>query len=211
MKTQFVEVTNGPYNWGKFMVQTFDDAELSYRSPVSAYPLLRVCGWRPYHVHLFDLQTGEGAMFTLGGDVSMELKKHRIHVCNLFEPFLTWLLTQPDLKDLPAHLDLPNEPGTEAYRRPGPGQFYRTRDGLVLCAEHAIAAFKEMTPPYVRRGESPIRPEVPECGMCGQPNSPGRTCKACGTRLDAQWPIDFCSQECGLGDDYSLVQSLMTS
>jgi len=41
-----------------------------------------------------DMQTLEGAAFRHGGHAKADLDRHRIWVCPLFEPFLTWLYTQ---------------------------------------------------------------------------------------------------------------------
>jgi hypothetical protein len=126
MKTKIIEATNGPQNWGKFMLGRFD-AEWQYRSAVADTPygsLLRGVGWTGEHLLVLDLQTGEGAIFRAGGCAPADLDKHRIWVCPLFEPFLTWLYTQDlaDLDALPAHVDLPEaEFAWQGYRRPGPG------------------------------------------------------------------------------------------
>jgi len=120
MKTKIVEVTNGPRNWGKFLICAFD-SELDYRSVVDDRRMIASRGWGPEHVLVLDLQTGEGAMFRLGGLASADLDKHRIWVCPMFEPFLTWLYQQPDPFAIPAHVDLPEaEFAMAGYRRPGP-------------------------------------------------------------------------------------------
>ena len=53
---RLIEVTNGPNNWGKFMVARFD-SEYNYRSRIAAAPLLRTIGWNSGHIIVFDLQT----------------------------------------------------------------------------------------------------------------------------------------------------------
>jgi hypothetical protein len=123
MRTVCIEATNGPQNWGKFLVGRFDPDEWERASAISGRPLLRAVGWTQDHVLVLDLQTGEGAIFRPGGLVAADLEKHRVWVCPLFEPFLVWLYTQDltDLGALPPHIDLPSAPFAIAgYRRPGP-------------------------------------------------------------------------------------------
>jgi len=123
MKTKFIEVTNGPRNWGKFLILRFD-SEYGHDSRVSpGMKLLNVTGWNPECVLVFDLQTREGAAFLPGGSVKADLEKHKIWVCPMFEPFLEWLYAQDlrDLDALPAHVDLPDAPFEwSGHRRPGP-------------------------------------------------------------------------------------------
>jgi len=119
MKTKLVEVTNGERNWGKFLLGAFD-SELEYRSVIDQRPLIRGRGWSSKHLLVLDLQTGEGAIFCLGGYAKADLDKHRVWVCPMFEPFLTWLYQQHDPFAIPAHVDLPNaEFAISGYRRPG--------------------------------------------------------------------------------------------
>jgi len=127
MKTQIVEVTNGPNNWGKFLVGQFNGEEYARKSVVdegadlSARSLVSVLGWSSSHFLLLDLQTGEGAIFRKGGYAAADLDKHRVWVCPMFQPFLEWLYARADLVDLPAHVDLPDAPfAMYGYRRPGP-------------------------------------------------------------------------------------------
>jgi hypothetical protein len=123
MKNVFIEATNGPQNWGKFMVARFD-AEWARPSAIEPFrSLLGAVGWAHEHILVFDLQTGEGAIFKPGGLASADLQKHRIWVCPLFEPFLAWLYRQDltDLDRLPKHVDLPDaEFQMFGYRREGP-------------------------------------------------------------------------------------------
>lgn len=130
MITKIVEVTNGPRNWGKFLVGCFDEAEWSRRSelpdvPASNTPLLRQIGWTQHHLLVLDLQTGEGACFLPSGYAKVDLNKHRVWVCPMYEPFLTWLYAfqkgRADwFADLPAFLDLPDAPFSQfGYRREG--------------------------------------------------------------------------------------------
>ena len=125
MKTKLVEVTNGIANWGKFCVGMFDD-EWEYKSVIDGNRLLAGRGWTRDHLLVLDLQTGEGAIFRPGGLASADLEKHRVWVCPMFEPFLTWLYARSRedvafFANLPAHVDLPDAPFAMAgYRRPGP-------------------------------------------------------------------------------------------
>lgn len=120
MKSIIVEATNGG-NWGKFMISQFEGFEWSRRSQIDHNALIRSRGWTPRHIMVFDLQTGEGAMFLPGGIASADLNKHRIWVCPLFEPFLEWLYTQPNPMDIPALIELPDaEFALYGHRRPGP-------------------------------------------------------------------------------------------
>jgi hypothetical protein len=125
LKVRFVEVTNGPRNWGKFLLCRFEPAELAHASAIiPGRPLLHSIGWDPRQVWVMDLQTCEGAAFLPGGLASADLEKHRVWVCPMFEPFLTWLYKQDlsDLDALPAHVDLANAPfAMHGYRRRGPG------------------------------------------------------------------------------------------
>ena len=121
------EVTNGPAtNWGKFAVGRPGNQEWGWRSRVdeeSHRPLLGQLGWSPKHLWVWDLQTGEGAMFRHGGYAPADLEKHRIWVCPMFEPFLVWLYQQDvsDLSKLPKVINLPDAPfAVYGYRRPGP-------------------------------------------------------------------------------------------
>lgn len=125
MKTKILEVTNGPMNWGKFMIGRFD-GEWSRESMVAkGESLLSARGWTPAHILVLDLQTGEGAVFRPGGLPSYDLNKHRVWVCPMFEPMLTWLYKQDltDIAKLPDLVDLKDAPfAWSGYRRPGPRQ-----------------------------------------------------------------------------------------
>jgi len=130
MKTHLIEATNGPNNWGKFMVGQFVEewhrasAVRHHDFPMRPLALLRDVGWGREHRMVFDLQTGEGAMFLPGGHAKADLEKHAIWVCPLFEPFLEWLYDQPlpiNIDALPDHVDLPDAPfAMSGFRRPGP-------------------------------------------------------------------------------------------
>jgi len=134
MRTRIIEVTNGERNWGKFLIGDFTD-ERFRRSEVdkeSRAPLLQAIGWGDNAYLVLDLQTGEGAVFRLGGLASADLNKHKIWVCPMYEPFLTWLYEHYRAavkagdrtwwEGLPLHVDLPDAPfAVYGYRRGGEG------------------------------------------------------------------------------------------
>lgn len=128
MQTKFIEATNldaGGFNWGKFMVCRFSEAEWAYRSAVSPErSLLSEVGWTKKHLFVCDLQTGEGGIFAPGGIAEADLHKHKIWVCPMFEPFLTWLYQQDltDLDQLPALVQIKSAASAlYGYRRKGTG------------------------------------------------------------------------------------------
>jgi hypothetical protein len=132
-----------PLNWGKFMVGV-PDLEWSARSeidPGTPYPLLQQIGWTPEHIWVFDLQTGEAAIFNPNGMARADLEKHRIWVCPLFEMFLTWLYRQNinALHLLPRIVQLPDAQfSINGYRRLGPHDVsFTLRKGDVLMIEWA--------------------------------------------------------------------------
>jgi hypothetical protein len=125
METKIIEASNGPQNYGKFLLGRMDS---EWRTP-SALPgyeggsVVAARGWGHEHLWVLDLQTGEGACFRPGGNAAADLGKHCIWVCPLFEPFLAWLYRQEldDLQALPAHVDLPDAPFLmSGHRRLGP-------------------------------------------------------------------------------------------
>lgn len=133
MKSKFVEASHsleGAGNWGKFMIARFTEEEWARRSAMPdahGQRLLSGRGWALAHVMVFDLQTGEGAMFRPGGLASSDLNKHKIWVCPLFEPFLAWFYqwcrANPGTwwDDLPQIVALPDaEFSLFGFRRPGP-------------------------------------------------------------------------------------------
>jgi hypothetical protein len=82
--------------------------------------LLSLCGWTAQHLGVWDLQTGEGAIFLPGGSAQADLSQRNIWVCPLYEPFLIWLYQQDlsDLQALPDYVELPDAPFAMAgYRR----------------------------------------------------------------------------------------------
>jgi hypothetical protein len=134
MKTHLIEVTNGEKNWGKFLIGQFDHEWERVSAVDHGHKLLRSVGWAEYQdfALVLDIQTGEGAMFRLGGLASADLNKHRIWVCPMYEPFLQWLYDfyrdeQAKVRGawwdhLPLHVDLPAAPfAMHGYRRTGEG------------------------------------------------------------------------------------------
>jgi len=126
MKTKFIEAVtktdSNAKNWGKFMLARFDEDEWNRQSTVGSHALLREVGWAPLHLMVFDLQTGEGAIFKPHGSAHADLEKHAVWVCPMFEPFLTWLYTQDvtNIELLPSYVEIEGEFMLSGYRRPGP-------------------------------------------------------------------------------------------
>lgn len=121
MQTKFMEATNQNKNWGKFLIFRFD-TEWEYKSSFTGRSLLREVGWGQDNIVVLDLQTREGGGFRPGGLASADLDKHKIWVCPMYEPFLTWLYRQDltDLSKLPDSIDLPDaEFAMAGYRRKG--------------------------------------------------------------------------------------------
>ncbi len=119
MKTRLIEAFSDSGNWGKFLIGKLED-ELG--PPSAARPharLLASRGWPPEDLIVFDLETGEGAVFHPGGLAAADLDAHRIRVCPLFEPFLEWLYAQDldDLARLPSRIELKNVPFELSARR----------------------------------------------------------------------------------------------
>lgn len=155
MKTRIVEATN-TFNWGKFLLGQFD-REWKIRSVMpdaGDRPLLRQVGMAHDQLLVLDLQTCEGALFSVrsSGLASADLAKHQIWVCPLFEPFLTWLYTQDvgDLDALPGIVELEGAPAAMAgYRRSGVVGDYLTeklKQDLELLADdpHGVGDQKEI-------------------------------------------------------------------
>lgn len=133
---KFVEVIHqnaagGFSNWGKFQLETYTKEEWGYLSrvqpPEMSMGLLRACGWGESIIWVKDLQTGEGACFTPRGNARADLRKHKIWVCPMFEPFLVWLYSHPeyhrDITQVPDRVELSYDeapPESRGYRRPGP-------------------------------------------------------------------------------------------
>lgn len=127
MKNIFIEANGDGGNWGKFMVARFT-SEWEHNSAIEReargldIPLLKAVGWGTDALLVWDLQTGEGAIFRPGGLASADLNKHKIWVCPLFEPFLAWLYRQDltDIETLPRVIELEHGLELSGYRRPGP-------------------------------------------------------------------------------------------
>jgi hypothetical protein len=128
--TRFIEATQsveGGWNHGKFMLARFDQEEWQQASEIDrayghATSLIGRCGWTREHLLVWDMATGEGAIFSPGGSAKADLDKHRVHVCPMFEPFLDWLYRQDltSLDSLPSVVELPDaEPSMHGYRRGG--------------------------------------------------------------------------------------------
>jgi hypothetical protein len=124
VRTRIVEATNG-FNWGKFLVGRFD-GEWEVRSQASEagpMPLLEQVGMARDQVLVLDLQTCEGALFSVrpSGHPVADLDKHHVWVCPMFEPFLTWLYQQDvsDLDALPGLVELDAPSAMAGYRRGG--------------------------------------------------------------------------------------------
>lgn len=100
-----------------------DDPDLTdWLIEMGSARLLASCGWFHEHLLVLDLATGEGAIFRHGGYAPADLNKHKVWVCPLFEPFLSWLYQQDvsDLDALPAAVTLTGVPlQLQGYRRPG--------------------------------------------------------------------------------------------
>lgn len=158
MITRFIEAVStheGAYgNHGKFMLALFDEEEWARRSQVEppvddwrsdliGRTQLAQRGWSQDHMLVFDLQTGEGALFRVGGHPRADLDKHAIWVCPLFEPFLTWLYDRwtddvrtvgadrlsSFMKRLPDVVTFDQPVEFAGYRRPGHGRTEGTPDG----------------------------------------------------------------------------------
>jgi hypothetical protein len=134
MRTRFIEAGQGPNgpNWGKFLVAQFEPGEWALHSHVDeAHGLLRSQGWTERHLWVLDLATGEGAFFLPGGSARADLAKHRIWVCPLYEPFLTWLYQQTftSVNELPTYIELPDAPAAmHGYRRQGTAMTAKVAD-----------------------------------------------------------------------------------
>lgn len=125
MDLTLIEALGSGGNWGRFAIGRHDKAELNRVSEVDdGQTVLRAAGRTGPHNDLWvlDLVTGEGARFLPGGYAKADLDKHRIWVCPLFEPFLTWLYEQDlsDLNALPRRVTLDVPLSDRGYRRPGP-------------------------------------------------------------------------------------------
>jgi hypothetical protein len=113
-----------PANWGRFMVGRFD-AEWARTSALAegSRALLAHCGMSYRDILVVDLVTGEGAIFSPGGSAHADLRKRKIRVCPMFEPFLAWLYEQDlaHMDRLPQLVELPDAPFALARPRIGEG------------------------------------------------------------------------------------------
>jgi hypothetical protein len=86
--------------------------------------------WTARETFVADLQTGEGCALSLQGSAALahiDLAKHKVWVCPMFEPFLAWLYEDGrwadgggDLEDVPRYVELPGaESAMAGYRREG--------------------------------------------------------------------------------------------
>ncbi len=152
MDLKFVEAGHPPDehgiggNWGKFAVGRWTTDEL--REPTrfpgcEGQKIVNLSGWGRDHIWVFDLQTGEAARFHTNNpipvDVPHQLRKHKIWVCPMFEPFLVWLwghITAAGFnwwEALPRTVELPDAPFDFAgYRRPGPNAQISPDDAIGL-------------------------------------------------------------------------------
>jgi hypothetical protein len=162
MRTKIVEVTQASddvaRNWGKFLVGR-PDVEWTRRSviaPELGVPLLRQRGWRPEHVWVMDLETGEGAFFRHGGDAHADLEQHRIWVCPLFEPFLAWLYKQnfADVEQLPDLVEL--DPALAPFAMQGHRRRGDPREHEIARAERLREALSSLIG-ALERGEERYR------------------------------------------------------
>lgn len=155
MRTHIIEATNKNQNWGKFLLGVLDDEWDRFpETPgcntgvplLASLPRTRGQKWdRARDVLIMDLQTREAAVFALEGDPRVELERHQVWVCPLFEPFLGWLYSQPVDRvlslDLPAWIDIPDAKFAWAgHRRSGAEPIAEKREithalyqGKTLC------------------------------------------------------------------------------
>lgn len=68
MQTVIIEATNGPQNWGKFLIGRFDsewrtESKVMADSGLPGRSILSTRGWSKEHIIVFDLETNEGAAF----------------------------------------------------------------------------------------------------------------------------------------------------
>ncbi len=155
METKFIEATNGPYNWGKFMLGRFTPEEWAQRSKVDKGSMLGGRGWDHKHLLVLDLQTGEGTVFRPGGSAKADLNKHKIWVCPLYEPFLNWLYKQ-DLTDLAA---LPDEVTFNLTEAPFEMSGYRRKGPPVPSDECTCQVSADV---YMKHRKDPV------CPICGK-------------------------------------------
>lgn len=137
MISRFIEATNiqhGGLNWGKFLLAKFEESDWQYQAvEAPGHALLAALPgrepWRPEHIIVFDLQTGEGLRVNPRGEPGVDLVKHRVWVCPLFEPFLYWMFDylaglptawRGDIMRLPPVAYFKADSALAGYRRGGP-------------------------------------------------------------------------------------------
>lgn len=153
VQSKFIEAINRDGdevgNWGKFMVGRFSEDEWQARSSLDPdHRLLPGRGWSHRHILVWDLETGEGAIFLPFGVAAADLHKHRVWVCPMFEPFLSWLYQQDldDLEGLPSIVELSFKDAPFAmsgYRREGPEVVDRRQRLLGWVQAHFIQRYSD--------------------------------------------------------------------
>ncbi len=134
MDTKFIEAGNGG-NWGKFLIGRYDGRELVTRAQlpgceIEPRPLVSLRGPGQDLIWVLDLATGEGAAYNISHVRAFDAprllhEKHRIHVCLLYEPLLTWLFEFIDQHfdtwwdTLPPYVIFDAPGGLYGYRRAG--------------------------------------------------------------------------------------------
>lgn len=159
MKTVFVDATSPSGNWGKFMVGVFDTEEVNRTSAVDGRLMVWGRGWGPGHILVVDLQTGEGAIFRMGGSATADLAKHSVWVCVLFEAFLDWLYHQPDPMNLPPLIELDVPFAMAGYRRNG------REDAMRELAQELLTTFQRFALDANGTVESALEKRAAEFGL----------------------------------------------
>jgi hypothetical protein len=132
VKSKFLEVTNKA-NWAKLQLLQWEPSDLARPSLVqkgkvllNAVQVRRGDAADPLTaVFVRDLQTQEGCEFypSPEADCKTQLDMHRVWVCPLFYPFVSWLFAnyQGDVTSLPDLVELADSKKQEyqGYRRPG--------------------------------------------------------------------------------------------
>lgn len=111
MYTKIVEVSSVNNDVVGYFMVGVHDIEWARQSAImgGTMSLLRHKGWSRDHFWLFDLSTGQGAIFANHGHVLADLKEADIRVTPMFTAFLAYLRATgcPQLQDVPDHLVLP--------------------------------------------------------------------------------------------------------
>jgi hypothetical protein len=130
MIAHYIEASNDGMNWGKFLLLRHEQDPGSALPGYEGEPLLTSSRkFNRVHTMVIDLQTGEGAAFALEGsalNAHVDLERHKIWVCPLYEPFLQWLYEQPgldmgrgDITALPRFVELDASFAWVGHRRAG--------------------------------------------------------------------------------------------